>query len=106
MGGDQIISIGRFRVRCGGGVRIRQSTARAIQNIRISLLFYRSCGTLMSHRDHSVQRCFKSNTSIVYRSTYGKRAGGGLSPFRTTRAQRGASADVKEKNDFHSNKPT
>ncbi len=72
----QIISIGRLRVRCGVGVRIRQSTARAIQNIRISLLFYRSCGTMMSHRDHSVQRRFKSNTSIVYRSTYGKRAGG------------------------------
>ncbi len=31
--------------------------------------------------------------------TYGKRAGGGLSPFRTTGAQRGASADVKEKTD-------
>ncbi len=35
--------------------------------------------------------------------TYGKRAVGGLSPFRTTGAQRGASADVKEKTDFHSN---
>ncbi len=40
---------------------------------------------IMSHSDHSVQRCFKSNTPVVYRPNiwqFGKHAGGGLSPFR------------------------
>ena len=33
-------------------------------------------------------------------------AGGGLSPFRTTGAEREALADVEEKTDFHLNKST
>ena len=33
-------------------------------------------------------------------------AGGGLSPFQTTGAEREAFADVEEKTDFHLNKST
>ncbi len=37
------------------------------ESIWIRLLFYHSCGTLMSHSYNSAQRCFKSNKPIVYR---------------------------------------
>ena len=38
--------------------------------------------------------------AMLFVYLYGKRAGGGMSPFGATGAQRGASADVKEKIDF------
>ncbi len=47
---------------------------------KICLLFYRSRGTLMSHGDRSAQRCFNSNTPVVFRPNiwqFGKREGGG-----------------------------
>ncbi len=50
----------------------------------------------MSHGD-ILRRDSSSQTRLLsIDPTYGKRAGGGLSPFRTTGAQRGASADVKQ----------
>ena len=44
--------------------------------------------------------------AILFVYLYGKRAGGGLSPFGGMGAQWGALADVKEKIDFHLNKST
>ena len=42
--------------------------------------------------------------AILFVYFYGKRVGGGQSPYGTTGAHRGALADVKEKTDFHLNK--
>ncbi len=50
------------------------------------------------------ERRFNGDHKTLPKLKYGKRAGGGLTPFGTTGAQRGALADVKEKTDFHSNK--
>ncbi len=60
------------------------------ENIRIHQLFYRSYGTLMSHSYNSAQRCFKPNTPIIYRPTYGKCAGEGWahSELREPRGER------------------
>ena len=44
--------------------------------------------------------------AMLFVYLYGKCAGGGMSPFGATGAQSGASADVKEKIDFHLNKST
>lgn len=41
--------------------------------------------------------------AMLFVYLYVKRTGGGLSLFGTTGAQRGASADIKEKTDFYSN---
>ena len=45
-------------------------------------------------------------TAMLFVYLYGKCAGGGLRPFGATGAQKGASADVKEKMYFHLNKST
>ncbi len=68
-------------------------TRERFESIRIRLLFYRSCGTLMSHSDDSVQRCFKLNTPVVYRPNiwqFGKCAGEGWahSELRESRGER------------------
>ena len=84
---------------------------------------YQQIDELLNHRYISNELCLTQNRLYIYEYIFvydlslaamfvyhfGKCAlcvGGGLSPFRTTGAEREALADVEEKTDFHLNKST
>ncbi len=70
-----------YRLNITMSISHRYSRER-YESIRIGLLFYHSQCTLMSHSDNSAQRCFKSNTPIVYRPNIWQTRGGRAEPIQ------------------------